>query len=170
MVTFLGFLFIAISIAFIIGLVNPSLILRWSKKPTRGKVFLLYILFTSAIIFFIAVTAPVEQQSSSASENDEDVKSLEERKDTTIILGELKIDENVISHGKETEVSVMKRMLNETDFDKINIELIEVSNAYGKQKVIYEYDAKKKTLRCYNLKMMSVCEQQNIDKETLKVP
>ncbi|CAM3330754.1 DUF1761 domain-containing protein [Zobellia roscoffensis] len=35
---FLGFLTLALFIALIVGLIKPSIILRWSKKPTRLKV------------------------------------------------------------------------------------------------------------------------------------
>lgn len=44
MEVFLGFVSLGLFIALIVGLVKPELILRWSKKPTRLKVFGYWIL------------------------------------------------------------------------------------------------------------------------------
>lgn len=53
--TLLGILVFVLFIALIIGLVKPQLIMFWSKKPTRIKVFGWWILFTFLFIF-IAVS------------------------------------------------------------------------------------------------------------------
>ena len=45
-------------IALIIGLVNPSLVLRWSKKPTRLKVFLWWLLANVLLSILLAIISP----------------------------------------------------------------------------------------------------------------
>jgi len=42
---------IALFIAFVVGLINPSWILRWSKKPTRIKVFGWWCLTTFIVMY-----------------------------------------------------------------------------------------------------------------------
>jgi hypothetical protein len=58
METILGFILMALFICLIIGLVKPSIILRWDKKPNRIKVFI-YWFFLSMLIGFIL---PKEEQ------------------------------------------------------------------------------------------------------------
>jgi hypothetical protein len=61
MTAILGFLSFALFIAFIVGLVKPALVLRWTNKPTRLKVFGYWILAS----FLVGILAL-------ATENDED--------------------------------------------------------------------------------------------------
>jgi hypothetical protein len=58
MIAFFVFLLLAIFIALLVGLVNPSLVLRWSKKPTRLKVFGWWCLASIVMSLFIAIAAP----------------------------------------------------------------------------------------------------------------
>ncbi|WP_158975003.1 hypothetical protein [Cellulophaga sp. L1A9] len=54
---FFGFLALALFIALIVGLIKPSIILRWSKKPTRLKVFGFCIIgFIGMVIISIVTT------------------------------------------------------------------------------------------------------------------
>jgi len=55
MATILGLLSFVLFIAFIVGLVKPALVLRWTNKPTRLKVFGYWILAT-ALVGIISVT------------------------------------------------------------------------------------------------------------------
>jgi hypothetical protein len=61
MTAILGFLSFALFIAFIVGLVKPALVLRWTNKPTRLKVFGYWILAS----FLVGILAL-------ATESDED--------------------------------------------------------------------------------------------------
>jgi tetratricopeptide (TPR) repeat protein len=58
----LGFLILGLFIALIVGLVNPSLILRWSKKPTRLKVFVWW--FFTTFVLSILCTALITEKTS----------------------------------------------------------------------------------------------------------
>lgn len=51
----LGFLLLALSIALVVGLVKPEIVLRWSKKPTRLKVFGYWILSIFIIGIIISI-------------------------------------------------------------------------------------------------------------------
>lgn len=52
MIAILGLLNFVLFIILIVGIIKPSLILRWSKKPTRIKVFLYWFLSTIVIFGF----------------------------------------------------------------------------------------------------------------------
>ena len=54
----LGLLIIILFIALIVGLVKPALILRWTNKPTRLKVFGYWILSFIIIIFYLIFLNP----------------------------------------------------------------------------------------------------------------
>jgi flagellar biosynthesis GTPase FlhF len=57
LIILLGFLLLgALFVAFIIGLIQPEWILRWSKKPTRGKVFGWWLLFSFILLVLEIVT------------------------------------------------------------------------------------------------------------------
>ena len=61
MSAFLGFLSFGLFIALIVGLVKPEIILRWSKNPTRLKVFGYWIL-SIFIIGIIGVSMESETE------------------------------------------------------------------------------------------------------------
>lgn len=61
MTAILGFLYLGLFIVFIVGLVKPALVLRWSNKPTRPKVFGYWIL-AAFLVGMLGI----------ATENDED--------------------------------------------------------------------------------------------------
>lgn len=74
MTAILGFLYLGLFIVFIVGLVKPALVLRWSNKPTRLKVFGYWIL-AAFLVGMLGI----------ATENDEDkAKSRIERALTAI--------------------------------------------------------------------------------------
>lgn len=51
-------LFLVLLVLLIIGLINPSLILRWSKKPTRIKVIGLWFLINLILMMLLAICSP----------------------------------------------------------------------------------------------------------------
>ena len=54
----LSILFLVSFVALIIGIINPSLIMRWSKKPTRIKVIGLWWLLMIVLLIISAVSIP----------------------------------------------------------------------------------------------------------------
>ncbi|MCM4150026.1 hypothetical protein DHD05_00340 [Arenibacter sp. N53] len=77
---FLGFLTFVLFIALIVGLIKPSIILRWSKKPTRIKLFGFWILaiITIAIIDALSASADDRAKSNITSAHKHIVKGLYE--------------------------------------------------------------------------------------------
>lgn len=53
-----SFLVIAALVAMIVGLINPSLIMRWSKKPTRLKVFAWWFLVNFLLLLLLSLSLP----------------------------------------------------------------------------------------------------------------
>lgn len=53
-----SFLVVAAFVAMIIGLINPSLIMRWSKKPTRLKVFAWWFLANFLLLLLLSLSLP----------------------------------------------------------------------------------------------------------------
>ena len=51
-----SFLVVAAFVAMIIGLINPSLIMRWSKKPTRLKVFAWWFLVNFVLLLLLSLS------------------------------------------------------------------------------------------------------------------
>jgi len=58
MAALLALLIVVLFIALIVGLINPSRIVRWSKKPTRWKVFLWWLLATIVVFVLIGIVVP----------------------------------------------------------------------------------------------------------------
>lgn len=68
MTAILGFLSFALFIAFIVGLVKPALVLRWTNKPTRLKVFGYWILATFLVGIIAVATESDEDRAKSSIE------------------------------------------------------------------------------------------------------
>jgi len=64
----LGLLSFALFIAFIVGLVKPALVLRWTNKPTRLKVFGYWILATFVVGIIGVATESDEDRAKSSIE------------------------------------------------------------------------------------------------------
>ncbi len=60
----LSILFLVSFVALIIGIINPSLIMRWSKKPTRIKVIGLWwlVMIILSIISAVCIPEPTSQE------------------------------------------------------------------------------------------------------------
>jgi hypothetical protein len=56
MTTILGLLSFVLFIVLIIGLIKPKTVMRWSNKPTRLKVFGLWILATLILVIISTLT------------------------------------------------------------------------------------------------------------------
>jgi len=68
MTAILGLLSFALFIAFIVGLVKPALVLRWTNKPTRLKVFGYWILATFVVGIIGVATESDEDRAKSSIE------------------------------------------------------------------------------------------------------
>jgi hypothetical protein len=69
MTAILGFLSFALFIAFIVGLVKPALVLRWTNKPTRLKVFGYWILASFLVGILAVATESDEDRAKSSLES-----------------------------------------------------------------------------------------------------
>ena len=59
--TICAFLLLALQFLLLIGLINPCLILRWSKKPTRLKVIGFYFLISFILLLTMVLAVPVDE-------------------------------------------------------------------------------------------------------------
>ncbi|ADV48760.1 hypothetical protein Celal_1448 [Cellulophaga algicola DSM 14237] len=66
---FFGFSAFALFIALIVGLIKPSIILRWSKKPTRLKVLGFYIIGFIGMVIISIVTTDKDEMAKSNIES-----------------------------------------------------------------------------------------------------
>src|SRR5690606_29718433 len=96
MITFLGLLsvalFIALIITLFIGLIKPALVLRWTKKPTRLKVFGYWVLSMIIIIPTIGLLVSLTES--------------EKTKSSTIIV------EETLNYGIITQEKGLKVIIN----------------------------------------------------------
>lgn len=60
MTIFFGFLHLLLFVVFVAGLVKPSLVLRWSQRPTRPKVFGYWVL-VAIVIAMVAIISESEE-------------------------------------------------------------------------------------------------------------
>lgn len=95
MITFLGLLsvalFIALIITLFIGLIKPALVLRWTKKPTRLKVFGYWVLSMIIIVPTIGLLVSLTES--------------EKIKSSTIIVEET-LNYGIITQEKDSEVII----------------------------------------------------------------
>lgn len=88
----LGLLSFALFIALIVGLIKPSLIIRWSKKPTRLKVLGYW--FLSSILVLILAVIFIDTSIDSKTSIENANKFIEEGKYSNAISTLKNIDEN----------------------------------------------------------------------------
>ena len=69
MVTFISLLSVLAFVAFIVGMINPSLVLRWNSNPTRLKVFGYYLLVGFVLAFIGAMFSDDNKRDSTSVEN-----------------------------------------------------------------------------------------------------
>jgi len=82
MQSFLAFLVFALFGALIVGLIKPSIVLRWTSKPTRLKVVLYWFLATLAV-GFIGVETQTEENKAQVA-NKDDVNNTSEDKTSAV--------------------------------------------------------------------------------------
>ncbi len=104
----LGLLNFVLFITFIVGLVKPSLILRWSSKPTRLKVFgywILSIIVISILSFMVIDTEPsiedeIKKEVAKPSIEDEVINSLSENEKIELFNLILKAQDRAANEAK----------------------------------------------------------------------
>lgn len=89
MVTFISLLSVLAFVAFIVGMINPSLVLRWNSNPTRLKVFGYYLLVGFVLAFIGAMFSDDNKRDSTSVENavKESVETIEENSKSKYIEG-----------------------------------------------------------------------------------
>jgi len=101
MSSILGFLSFGLLIAFIVGLVKPALILRWSKNPTRLKVFGLWILATALVVIISTIPSGNSQGSDSTIESAKLLIEQENYKGAISKLENIETSDPLFSEAKE---------------------------------------------------------------------
>lgn len=172
--TICAFLLLALQFLLLIGLINPCLILRWSKKPTRLKVIGFYFLISFILLLTMVLAVPVDENISNTDKTEQsgEIDNFNNEivisGDTIIDLGELELDENGCIKGPVTEISSMRDILNKTNVDNIVIQLTTVSKVYGKTNKIYQYSSSDKIFRDITMNTFVVWELDNLSRDEFK--
>ena len=107
MVTFISLLSVLAFVAFIVGMINPSLVLRWNSNPTRLKVFGYYLLVGFVLAFIGAMFSDDNKRDSTSVENavKDSVETVEENSKSKYIEG---VDVKSIGNLFEDKYSFVK--------------------------------------------------------------
>lgn len=131
MYTFAKILYISIYIPLIIGLIKPSLILRWSKKPTRSKIIGYFLLSSIAIALFAKVFTPPTKEEIIISSEDKPVISIEDKPVIPIedkpVISINKLDYGIFSKkvtGDRKINATVRAYYNADTYQKKNIEKV----------------------------------------------
>jgi hypothetical protein len=101
METILGFILMVLFICLIIGLLKPSKILKWDKKPNRIKVFIYWLILSIFITYLLPKETQTDQQDSQVEEEDIEVNL----PDSLFISLDIKIEtEDVIEYLVQTNI------------------------------------------------------------------
>ena len=101
MTAILGFLYLGLFIVFIVGLLKPALILRWTNKPTRLKVFGYWMLATFLIGMLGFVTESDEEKAKSSIKTAQTAIEKENYENAISSLEEIDKDNPLFSEAQE---------------------------------------------------------------------
>jgi vacuolar-type H+-ATPase subunit I/STV1 len=141
MTTFLTLLSFLLLIALIIGLIKPEAILRWSKKPTRLKVFGFWILATLIIVIISPLTDDNAVNSSGKLKTAKNLIELEHYEDAISKLKEIEKDDSLYVEAKEL-LTEAEKLMSMTEAEKIKLK-----EAEEKKKAEEEKAATKEQLK-----------------------
>lgn len=128
METFFGLIIFVLTIALIIGLVNPSKVLKWSKKPTRLKVVGWWFLAAFVVVFLFDAT---KSENVKAEESIEAARKYIERSEYDMAISRLASikEDNALYTEAQTLLRQADSLNNITDEDRAAAKRLEDDKA-----------------------------------------
>lgn len=138
METIVVILMLVTLVALIIGLVNPSLIMRWSNKPSRWKVFGWYVLINVVLSILLTISSP---NSDSLTSKDEQSKIDNVKNEQNITNMVVKQNTDSIKKDLQERIEIEKKKFNTKydDFEKITWFYSKTKPNYANTMACYTY-------------------------------